>query len=298
MGRDDAMKRRYLLYILLVILIIFSFAKTFAETDRISITREHLKEHSIIPDYLIDEMVIEEIAPDSGTKGHWTVALRMFAFELKSAFTNHPLIYISMDEHGHVMHCTCKEYSIQDYMHDAEYYYSVKTSVMAAAEWEKQYGPVQGWDANLYLQFLDQYHQIPNVIEDVYYNSDNYSLDGPKPTEDDIDVQEARIISDGILCNHLGIDPETISALTVGSTYEFEFGPSYVFTYYYQDDNNKFAEIYKAFIRVSDGKCVYAYRDVSDEEQNQMRSHPEKADEITSQIWWSDIDNWRTYFGW
>ena len=86
--------------------------------------------------------------------------------------------------------------------------------------------------------------------------------------------------------------------MTVGSTYEFEFGPSYVFTYYYQDDNNKFAEIYKAIIRVSDGKCVYAYRDVSDEEQNQMRSHPEKADEITSQIWWSDIDNWRTYFGW
>ena len=32
---------------ILAVLIIFSFAKTFAETDRISITREHLKEHSI-----------------------------------------------------------------------------------------------------------------------------------------------------------------------------------------------------------------------------------------------------------
>ena len=277
-------------------IITFLCVKTFADTDKISIARDHLREHSIIPDYLIDEMVLEEIAPESVIKGHWTVALRMFAFELRSVFTNHPLIYMNMDEDGMILNCTCGDYGIEDFMRDAEYYYAVKTSVIAAEKWEEQYGPVQGWDANLYLQFIDQYHQIPNILEEVYYNG--YILDGQRPTDDDISVQEARKISDEILCNRLGIDLEIIGTLTVGSTYGFVFGPSYVFTYYKLNEYGKYEEMHKTFIRVTDGKCVYAYRDISDDEQNQIRLHPEKADEITSQIWWSDIDNWRTYFGW
>ena len=289
--------------VLAVCLVIISFFCSLcifasAEVDKINIVREHLKEHSCIPAYVIDEMVLQEFPPEEGEKGYWTFNLRMFAFECKSSISNEPLISVWMDQNGQILHCTCEKYTIQDYMRDAEYYYGVKTSVLAAAEWEKQYGPVQGWDANLYLQFLEQYQQIPNVLEMVYYNAGQYSLTGAKPTEDDVSVEEARDISDGIVCGHLGIAPETIGGLTVGSTYDFDRGPSYVFSYYRKDAKDRYELLYTVFIRVSDGKCILASRGISDEEREEMRRYPEKVDEISSRTWWSDLEDWKTYFGW
>lgn len=290
---------RIITSLFLIISYVFTLCPfTCAETDHARFVREHLKEHSCIPDYVIDEMVLQEFPAESERDGYSTYNLRMFAFECKSSLSNQPLISVWVDQNQQILHCTCDKYTIQDYMRDAEYYYAVKSSVQAAAEWEKLYGPVQEWDAERYLQFLEQYHQIPNIIEDVYYNSGNYSLTGIKPTEDDVSVREAREISDRIVCEHLGIAPETLSALTVGSTYDFDRGPSYAFHYYRMDEKDRYDDIYQVFIRVSDGICLLAVRNFSDEEQEELRLHPEKLEEITNRTWWSDLEDWKSYFGW
>ena len=100
------------------------------------------------------------------------------------------------------------------------------------------------------------------------------------------------------MCEHLGIAPETLSALTVGSTYSFDYGPSYVFHYYCMDEKNRYDEIYQVFIRVSDGICLLASRGLSSEEQEELRLHPEKLEEVRNRIWWSDLEDWKSYFGW
>lgn len=205
--------------------------------------KEHLRTHSIIHEYIIDEMATT-IEISSEIK---EVVFHYFPF-------SEPIISVYFDNCENIVSCNCLDLKVSKYEHDLDYFFDMREAAQASAVWEREYGPHEFWDVNINAAFYSQYHFYPNETQQMYENRQNSGC--IFPTEDSIDPDIALNIANQILKNHLYCDDNKIALLKTGMTL-YNDPMVYCIEYYYDIDMMPVLE-YVVYLFAKDGTCLSA----------------------------------------
>ena len=151
------------LFILICAILTFMFS-SYADQDEehlINKAREHIREHSVIDNTIIDEMTAS-IEYQFGYPH--IVAFQYFSF-------SEPILSVSFNRNCDIVYCTCTELTTEEYQKDLDYVRNMKEAALATIEWENRYGPCELWEVDINAEFYERYHYHPKETQQFYEHS-------------------------------------------------------------------------------------------------------------------------------
>ena len=204
------MRIKNVISMILVLIIQTLCLNPFADSNNaplIDKAREHLKEHSIIDDSIVEEMAAS-IEYSFGYVNE--VVFHYYSF-------SEPVITVSFNEQGDIVHCTCSQLTEERYARGLKYIRDMWEPAIATSAWEKEYGPSELWGVKENAAFYEQYHYYPKETQTAY----ELAVNDPGCTLTPIDhitSDDALSIANQILIDHFYCSNEKISMLRTGIT--------------------------------------------------------------------------------
>ncbi len=273
------MKTKYIFStILFTSIMFFCFLADAEEVNYIITARNHIKNHSIIQEIIIDEMTA---TLDYSLDEICSVSFHYFPFS-ETVIT----IYFSHD--GIIVDCNCCSLTEEKYQKDLDYVFDVYEAAQATAAWEDKFGPSLLWDVETNASFWEQYHHLPRETQVQFEQRTENQQGYSRPPEDHLVPDEALVIANRILKEHFDCDENRICSLRFGIGFieADSEKPSLYIIQYYSGDNETLDLEYQILLCSKDGLCYAAdYRKYQFDGRNYDENDPVK---MLDGYYWSE----------